>query len=108
MESEALVVLCTAPATDGIAERLARGLVEAKLAACVNIVSGVRSFYRWQGELQEDGEAQLVIKTRAARFAELERFVREHHPYEVPELIALPIVRGSQAYLEWLAGQTSA
>jgi periplasmic divalent cation tolerance protein len=108
MNPEALVVLCTAPPADGVAETLARGLVEAKLAACVNLIPGVRSFYAWKGQLHEDGETQLLIKTRPELFQDVERFIREHHPYELPEVIALPIALGSAPYLEWLRGQTSA
>ena len=103
----ALVVLCTAPSAE-IATTLARGLVSEGLAACVNVVPTVRSFYRWEGELQEEEETQLIIKTHRDRFEALEVWLREHHPYDVPEIIALPIVSGSPPYLEWLRGQTTA
>jgi periplasmic divalent cation tolerance protein len=111
MDDPALVVLCTAPANNDsagadVAARLARGLVDANLAACVNLVSGVRSFYRWEGAVQDDAEVQLVIKTRRSRFAELEEWLKREHPYSVPEIIALPIERGSQAYLDWVRDQT--
>lgn len=95
------MVLVTAP-EGAPAETLARSLVAEGLAACVNRVPGVRSTYRWQGRVHDDAETLLVIKTTAAAYPALERRVRELHPYEVPELIALPIVRGSEAYLSWL------
>lgn len=100
-----LVILCTAPDTE-VGARLARGLVGAKLAACVNLVPGLRSFYRWQGEVHDDPEVQLLIKTRAERFDAVAAWIDEHHPYDVPELIALPITSGSGAYLSWMAEQT--
>lgn len=104
MNPEHLVLLATAP--DGpAAETLARTLVTEGLAACVNRVPGVRSTYRWQGAVHDDTEALLVIKSTAAAYPALERRIRELHPYEVPEVIALPIVRGSQPYLAWLSGQ---
>jgi periplasmic divalent cation tolerance protein len=106
MSPVALVVLCTAPADDRVCLALARGLVEAKLAACVNIVPGVRSVYSWQGSLNEDAEVQLLIKTRPELFDALERWLREHHPYEVPEIIALPVTTCSAPYLAWLNSQT--
>lgn len=84
------------------AQQLARGLVEAKLAACVNIVPGVTSIYRWQGEIQEDAEYLLIAKTRFDRLEALAKFVRERHSYELPETIALTVVGGSAAYLDWL------
>ena len=84
------------------AERLARALVERRLAACVNVVPGVVSYYRWRGELQRDAERLLVIKTRAERLPALREALRELHPYELPELIALEITGGSEAYLSWL------
>ena len=105
MEDGPLLILCTAPDGD-VAATLARGLVEARLAACVNVVAGLRSFYVWKGELQDDAEVQLLIKSRRARFDALEAWLREHHPYQVPEIIAVPIERGSAAYLGWLVEQT--
>jgi periplasmic divalent cation tolerance protein len=107
-DDEPILVLCTAPAEGDTATALASGLVAARLAACVNLVPGLRSFYRWQGEVHDDPEVQLLIKTRRGRFAELERWLGDHHPYDVPEIVALPIERGSRAYLDWLVEQTEA
>lgn len=106
MPDEPIVVLVTAPAAGNAAERLARGLVEERLAACVNVVGGLRSFYRWEGAVTEDAEVQLLIKTVSGRFDALVAWVHEHHPYDVPEVVAVPIVRGSNAYLAWLREQT--
>jgi periplasmic divalent cation tolerance protein len=106
MQDAAVVVLCTAPPGEQAAE-LARGLVEERLAACVNVIAGLRSFYRWQGAVQDEAEVQLVIKTRRSRFVELERWLVEHHPYDVPEILALPVERGGQSYLDWLFEQTA-
>ena len=105
-EDEVLLVLCTAPAAGEVALELARGLVEARLAACVNLVGPVRSVYRWQGEVQDEPELQLLIKTRRGRYRELEQWLGKHHPYEVPEILALPIAVGAPGYLAWLAAQT--
>jgi periplasmic divalent cation tolerance protein len=104
---DAILVLCTAPATGDAAVKLARGIVEGGLAACVNIVPGLRSFYTWKGAVNDDAEVQLLIKTRRGRYPDLEKHIRENHPYEVPEVIAIPIERGSEAYLSWLREQTS-
>lgn len=104
-DDAALVVLCTAPDAD-VAARLARGLVDARLAACVNVIPGLRSFYRWQGEVQDDGEVQLFIKTRRGRLPELMAWLGEHHPYDVPEVLALDVGAGSQPYLDWLTAET--
>lgn len=98
-------MLCTAPSAD-VGAQLARGLVEAELAACVNIVPEVRSIYRWQGETHDDAEQLLVIKTRASRFEQLAQWIRSHHPYSEPEIIALPITAGSPSYLAWVAAMT--
>ncbi len=101
---QARVVLCTAPTLE-VAETLARGLVEAGLAACVNLLPGVRSVYRWEGALHVDDEVQMVIKTTAAQFAALERHLQSHHPYDTPEVLALEVADGSHAYLAWLDRQ---
>ncbi len=102
-----ILVLCTAP-DDVVGARLARELVERRLAACVNMIAGVRSFYRWEGTLHADAEVQLIIKSRRGRFEDLRACLNEHHPYDVPEVLALPIVAGSEPYLEWMAAQTHA
>ena len=101
-----LVVLCTAPDA-ALAERIAIALVEERLAACVNLVPGVKSIYRWQGKLQRDAELLLVIKTSAARLAALTTRVQALHPHEVPEIIALPITAGARPYLDWITESTT-
>jgi periplasmic divalent cation tolerance protein len=98
------VVYVTAPPAE--AETLAQVMVEQQVAACVNIIPMVRSIYRWKGEICNDGEALLVIKTTAARLQQLETLVVEHHPYEVPEIIALPIAEGHAPYLRWIDEST--
>ena len=86
------------------AEAMANALVEAKLAACVSLFP-IHSIYRWKGELHKEQECQLVIKTDLSQFSTLEVKIRELHSYEVPEIIALPIVEGSQPYLQWISQQ---
>lgn len=103
--SARLVALSTAPSAE-VAEQLARALVERGLAACVNVLPGVTSFYRWRGQLQRDAECLLVIKTRGERLDELRAALAQLHPYEVPELVALPIEAGLPAYLDWLDEST--
>ncbi|MBI4882259.1 MAG: divalent-cation tolerance protein CutA [Planctomycetes bacterium] len=98
------VVLTTVPDAAAGA-RIARCLVEEKLAACVNVVPGLRSFYRWEGKLEEGAEALLIAKIRSERFDEYERRMKEIHPYSVPEIVALPAERVSQAYLLWCLEQ---
>ena len=98
------VALSMAPDTD-TAARIARTLVEERLAACVNVVPGVRSIYRWGGTIHEDGEVLLVAKTRADRMPRLADRLRELHPYDVPELVALPVCGGLEAYLAWVAAE---
>jgi len=100
------VVLLTAPDA-ACAERLARALVDERLAACVNVVPGVRSFYRWEGAVQEDGELLLIAKTRAERGPALAARVKELHPYDLPEVLELPAVGGSDAYLDWIRTESS-
>jgi periplasmic divalent cation tolerance protein len=96
-----LVVLSTVGKAED-AERIGRALVERRLAACVNVLPAVTSIYRWKGKLEKDEELVLVIKTRAERFASLKQALVSLHPYEVPEVIALPIADGHQPYLAWL------
>lgn len=105
MKTDAILVLTTAPDAD-VASRLARGLVDAKLAACVNLIAGVTSVYRWEGKVHEDPEVQLLIKTRDALLPAVEAWLDTHHPYDVPELVALSVAGGSNAYLSWLREQT--
>lgn len=95
------VILVTVPSKEQ-AIAIAQTLVNAQLAACVSIVP-IHSIYTWQGEVQQDDEWQLVIKSRLAKFTELEATIRAVHPYEVPEIIGLPIVKGSTPYLQWIA-----
>jgi periplasmic divalent cation tolerance protein len=101
MSEETLIVLTTC-GNDADAQALARALVGRRLAACVNAISKVASTYRWKGEVAQDQETLLIIKTTAARFAALERAVREHSKYELPELIALPVATGGADYLSWV------
>ena len=96
------VILCTCP-NDEHAEKLARSLIEHKLAACVQITS-VRSFYEWKGEILRDEERLLMIKTRKASYARIEDFVTLNHPYEVPEIVMLPINAGLERYFKWIDG----
>jgi periplasmic divalent cation tolerance protein len=88
-------------------DRIAHALVEEKLAACVNRLPAIQSIYRWEGKVEQSAEELLVIKTKKALFPALEKRVRELHSYTVPEIIALPIVAGSEPYLDWLGEQTS-
>jgi periplasmic divalent cation tolerance protein len=82
--------------------RLARSLIEKRLVACVNVLGPARSLYMWKGKLEDDSERLLLMKTRADRYPELEAALQELHPYEVPEVLAIPIERGSGAYLSWI------
>ncbi len=99
--SDNLLVLCTCP--DGnVAEYLAHTLVEKKLAACVSITGTIQSVYSWQGKIQQDTEVLLLIKTTTEGWANLEQALLDLHPYDVPEIIAMPIVAGSKDYLNWV------
>jgi periplasmic divalent cation tolerance protein len=104
---EALVVLCTCP-DEATATGIATALLAEELAACVNCVPGIRSMYRWEGQIRDDAEVLLVIKTTGARYGALETLVRARHPYELPEIIALPVVAGARDYLNWIGQATGA
>ena len=103
---QSLLVLTNLP-DRAAAERLADALIEKRVAACVNILAPCRSVYRWQGEVQHDEEHPMLIKTTGERYAALEAAIRAGHPYELPEIIALPIERGLPAYLNWVAVETA-
>lgn len=103
--TEYVAVLVTAAEAEE-AERIARTVVAERLAACVNILGGVRSIYRWEGRVEDASEQLLVLKARGADVPALIARVRALHSYEVPEVIALPIVAGSESYLAWLGAST--
>jgi periplasmic divalent cation tolerance protein len=99
--TDKIIVLTTCSSAEE-AEKIARALVSKKLAACVNMLPAVRSIYRWQGAIEDAQETQLVIKTSRGLFDEVRAEIEKLHSYEVPEAIAIPIVDGSEAYLNWL------
>ena len=105
--TDKIVVLSTCDSEDH-ATRLARHLVEQRLAACVNILPQVRSIYRWEGKVEDATEWILVIKSRRDLFASLRTEIEKMHSYDVPEIIALPVVEGSEAYLGWLEHELKA
>jgi len=102
MSTDYCLVLCTCP-DPNTARDLADTLVTQRHAACVNILPGLTSVYGWQGRVETAVEHLLVIKTQADRYDALESCIRQHHPYEVPEIVAIPIERGSRDYLNWIA-----
>jgi periplasmic divalent cation tolerance protein len=102
--TEVLAVLCTCPDV-ATARGLASELVAQRLAACVNILPEIRSIYRWRGGVHDDSEALMVIKTTRLAYAQLESWLLEHHPYDVPEVLALPVQAGSENYLEWVLSE---
>ena len=103
---QACVILVTT-GSEAEAETIAAALLEEHLVACVTLLNPVRSLYRWQGKIADDRECVLVIKTRTERFAAVEAKVQALHSYEVPEIICLPIMTGSSAYLSWLNQETT-
>lgn len=102
--SEVITVLCTCPDA-ATAKSLAAGLVEQGLAACVNVLPEIRSIYRWRNEIHDEGEVLLLAKTSRLAYASLESWLLEHHPYEVPEVLALPVQAGSADYLDWVLSE---
>lgn len=100
-----IVVLVTT-ASEEEAARIAAPLVEGRLAACANIVGGVRSIFRWEGNVTEEREALMILKSHSDRFEALSREIKRLHSYSVPEIIALPIAHGLHEYLQWVRGET--
>ena len=103
--TDVIAVLCTTPNQE-VASNLANTIVQERLAACVNIISGITSVYHWNDSLCHDQEVLLVIKTTSQVFPSLRQRVLSLHPYEVPELIALPVTAGSRPYLTWIQNNT--
>ena len=99
---DAIIVLCTCP-DKSVGEQIARILIEKQLAACVNMIPNIQSFYQWKGELVADLEVQLLIKTSAHLFSNIQEMILQNHPYELPEIVAVRLVEGYAPYLEWVA-----
>lgn len=104
MAKDVLVVLVTCPPDK--AQAIAEALVAARVAACVNVVGALQSVYRWQGAVQSEREALLIIKTARERFEELKAAVLAQHPYELPEVVAFPVEHGHAPYLDWVVEST--
>jgi len=102
---QTLIAITTLPDREA-ALVLAGRLVELRVAACVNVLAPCTSVYRWQGKVETAQEVPLLVKTTAAAYPELERAIVEHHPYELPEIVAVPVVNGLPAYLQWVADET--
>lgn len=101
MKSEAIVVLTTAPSAEE-SETLAGKIIASKLAACVQVLAPMQSFYRWENKIRVDSEHLLLIKTLAGKYDELERFIQTNHSYDVPEIVALSVEQVSESYFGWL------
>lgn len=97
------IVLVTTPSME-VAQPLARTLLEEHLCACVNLIPQILSLYHWEGEIQQDQEVLMVIKTETAKYAALQQRILELHPYDTPEVVALDIAQGSEKYLAWISG----
>jgi periplasmic divalent cation tolerance protein len=104
--TDALLVLTTLPDSDAAAE-LANKLVGERLAACANILPALRSIYRWEGKVQDENEVLVLLKTQGRQYESLKARILELHPYEVPEVIAIPVERGHHAYLDWILRETT-
>jgi periplasmic divalent cation tolerance protein len=106
MQTQQAILVLTNVADAATAQAMARALVERRLVACVNVLPGVRSVYRWQGAIEEAAEITLLMKTVRQRYAELEAAIKTLHPYEVPEIIVMPIEQGLPSYLDWIVQET--
>ena len=100
-EKQHIIAMNTCP-DEAVASQLATKLVENGLAACINILPAIKSVYRWQGKIEQDNEVLLIIKTRKDTFSQLEELIRANHPYELPEVVAVPIDTGLTEYLNWI------
>jgi periplasmic divalent cation tolerance protein len=107
LRDDAILVLTNAP-DHAVAAALAKALLEDRVAACVNIGGPVESIYHWRGRIETGQEVPVVIKTRFALYSYVEGVIRKIHPYDTPEIIAIPIVGGDEKYLDWLAAETAA
>ncbi|MFZ6760265.1 divalent-cation tolerance protein CutA [Undibacterium sp. Ji50W] len=106
MDAQSLILVFTNVPDHETGKRMASQIVTQKLAACVNISSDILSIYNWDGQQQAETEVQLMIKTTQARYAQLEELIKNEHPYELPEIIAIPLVAGLPAYLGWVRKET--
>jgi periplasmic divalent cation tolerance protein len=100
-----ILVIVTCPAKN--AEKIARKILSAKVAACVNISAEIKSIYRWKGKVEVANEKILLIKTRQSLYSSLEKIILKVHPYQVPEIIALPLIHGHKPYLDWIGNETT-
>jgi periplasmic divalent cation tolerance protein len=105
---EEIIVVMVTVGTEPQGIEIGRALIEERLAACVNLVKGVRSLYMWEGRLNDDQEILMLIKTRRSIFPRLKDRVVQLHPYQIPEIIALPVIEGSPSYLQWVAEMSAA
>jgi periplasmic divalent cation tolerance protein len=105
MSTDFLLVLCTCP-TSSAATVIATALLEERIAACVNRLPGIKSMYRWEGRVERDDEVLLLIKTTSQMFPRVEETIAKLHPYELPEIIGVPLSAGSLAYLNWIKSAT--
>jgi periplasmic divalent cation tolerance protein len=105
-KSEIIIVFVTVP---GLREgsRISRAILTSRLAACVNVIPGVQSMYKWKGKIVREKEAMLVMKTTRLRYRKLEQKIKKLHPYEVPEVIAIPLICGSSQYIEWVTREVT-
>jgi len=105
-DGEILLVFTNLP-DQASAQRMAHALIDAHAAACVNILAGCSSVYRWQGKVETASEVPVLIKTTRGAYAQLEKIIRAHHPYELPEIIAVPVGAGLPGYLQWVVQETT-
>jgi len=107
MKNKVIMVFATCPDT-ALARQFGQHLVGTGMAACVNVVPGASSIYRWQGEIQEDQEVMMIIKTVHERLAEITAWIQQNHPYDLPEVVAVPVEDGLNGYLQWVKDAVAA